>query len=206
MANKFREEDHPRAKDGKFTKKGSGESSNPKDLQRDVPELGAQGNITESSDARQLIKDVKESGGASGGISGALSNDDPRAEAHAKRFYEEMRHRKDDIVKIANNTGYKKEQIIAIKNYLFYDKHNLKKGYDRFDEDYWITQSWQRLMEGKNILECDLMLLKHEQEEIRIKKENPNLTHDEAHDLANEKYNYKKSYEEAIENGQIKED
>lgn len=57
MANKFREEDHPRAKDGKFTKKGSGESSNPKDLQKDVPDPGAQGNITESSDARQLQRD-----------------------------------------------------------------------------------------------------------------------------------------------------
>lgn len=34
----FNEQDHQRASDGKFTSKG-GESSNPKDLQNDIPEV-----------------------------------------------------------------------------------------------------------------------------------------------------------------------
>lgn len=34
--NNFNEKDHPRANDGKFTSKGAGESSNPKDLQKDI--------------------------------------------------------------------------------------------------------------------------------------------------------------------------
>lgn len=34
--NNFNEKDHPRASDGKFTSKGAGESSNPKDLQKDI--------------------------------------------------------------------------------------------------------------------------------------------------------------------------
>lgn len=202
MANKFREEDHPRAKDGKFTKKGSGESSNPKDLQRDVPDSGASEQVSESDNPRQLQKDIHNSGG----VSGALNYDDPRAKEHAERYYEEIRHREDDIDEIANNTGYKKEEIVEIKKYLFYDIHNLDGEKKRFDPDFYMAQSWQRMAEGKNILDCDLMLLKHEIYEMEIKKQNPNLTHDEAHDLANEKYNYKNAYKEAIKNGQIKED
>ena len=48
----------------------------------------------------------------SGGISGAISNPmSPEAQLHAYKYYEEIRHRKDDIYKIAKYTGYTPEQI-----------------------------------------------------------------------------------------------
>ena len=45
-----------------------------------------------------------------GGISGAISNpQSPDALIHAYKYYEEIRHRKDDIFKISQNTGYTPE-------------------------------------------------------------------------------------------------
>ena len=58
MANKFREEEHPRDDDGKFTKKGAGESSNAQGLQKDVPDMPNNSVITESENPRQLLKEL----------------------------------------------------------------------------------------------------------------------------------------------------
>ena len=55
----------------------------------------------------------------SGGISGAISDPlSPEAQEHAMKYYEEIRHRTDDIIKISSYTGYTPEQILKVKNYL----------------------------------------------------------------------------------------
>ena len=59
--NRFNEQDHPRDETGKFIDKGAGESSNAQALIKDIPDLGAQDNITESSDARQLQRELPKS-------------------------------------------------------------------------------------------------------------------------------------------------
>ena len=48
----------------------------------------------------------------------------------------------------------------------------------------------QRLMIGQNIKAHDITMIEHELLEMKLKQDNPSITHQEAHDLANEKYNY----------------
>jgi hypothetical protein len=54
-----------------------------------------------------------------------------------------------------------------------------------------MAQSWQRLIDGKNIKEQDIILLKHELSERFYMKQG--LSQTEAHEKANIKYNYEMS-------------
>lgn len=100
----------------------------------------------------------------SGGISGAISDPfSPEAQEHANLYYEEIRHRTDDIMKIAAHTGYTPEQILKVKNYLFIETHILSTGIKRFDESFEIAQSWQRLADmQENVQPHDKLLIPHE--------------------------------------------
>ena len=123
----------------------------------------------------------------SGGISGAISNPySKEALKHAEVAYGSIRKSHTDIERIANNTEYTKEQITLIKNYLFYDEHDLDGEYRRFDPDFCIAQSWHRLaFEPDNIQEHDLILLKHELHEMQLMLQG--YKQSEAHDLTNGK-------------------
>ena len=100
----------------------------------------------------------------SGGISGAIS--DPfskEAIAHAELYYEEIRHRNDDIAKIAERTGFTKEQVLKVKNYLFIETHCLGERVCRFDPSFEIAESWQRLSDHNQVIqEHDKLLIPHE--------------------------------------------
>ena len=116
-------------------------------------------------------------------------------------YYESVRKRNKEIESksILNNiSNYKLtknlqlEDIEKIYNHIFINKYNLLSGYDRFDPSYDMAQSWQRLREGKNILEHDLIMLLHE----RMEYDFMNLygmKYDEAHALTCEKYDYLKA-------------
>lgn len=113
----------------------------------------------------------------------------------AKMYYDEIRSFSTDTKKIAENLGKEELDIKKIKAYLFEDKSLYDtdtKSYRRFDPDCAIAQSWQRLMNGKDIKKHDRTLIEHELLEMRIKKENPGIEHLEAHRLAASKYNYPK--------------
>lgn len=121
------------------------------------------------------------------------------ANEFAEMYYEEIRSFSTDTKKIADNLKKTEEDIRQIKNYLFeYDSlYDPDIGeWRRFDPDCAIAQSWQRLMIGKDIKPHDRTLIEHELLEIRIKKENPDMPHQEAHALAAEAYDYGK---EALE-------
>lgn len=131
-----------------------------------------------------------------GAISGALNSESERAKRHAELMYEEIRKRKNDYKAIAKNTGFKEGNIKKIKQYVFIEKHYLQLGYMRFAPDYSMAQSWQRLIEGKNIQKHDITLLKHEFLELNYVKRN--YSQEEAHIKTSKKYNYQeevKSYE-----------
>ena len=81
------------------------------------------------------------------------------------------------------------DQIEDIRQHIFIRKQPRSDGYFRFDSDYDIAQAWQRLTDGKDIRESDIMLLMHEYEELTIMR-NTQCTYEEAHDLANSKYNW----------------
>ena len=134
-------------------------------------------------------------------ISGARITDLNSAEADefAEMYYEEIRHFSTDSKKIADNLGKEESDIRKIKAYLFEDDSLIDPdtGESRkFDQDCAIAQSWQRLMNGKDIKLHDKTLIEHELLEMKIKQENPGIDHVKAHELASEKYNYSK---EALE-------
>ncbi len=127
-------------------------------------------------------------------ITGARDPYGAAAHKHADKYYDFVRSIRTDCAQIAFNTGMDIKTIEAIKQYLFMDTHNLRVGIQRFDADFMIAQSWQRLMDGKRILPHDLTLLHHEELEMAMVKNG--LSQDEAHIEASKKFNYGK---EAIE-------
>ena len=121
------------------------------------------------------------------------------ADSFASMFYEEIWHFSTDVQKIAQNLGKTETEIKTIKAYLFEDRSYYNpdtKEWERFAPDCAIAQSWQRLMIGKDIKQHDRTLIKHELYEIEIKRNNPDLSHTEAHTIATKKYNYQKETDE----------
>ena len=131
----------------------------------------------------------------SGGISGALNPYSKEANKHAKQYYESVRKMKTDVNRISENTGYDKETIQSIKDFIFMNKHDLGDGkYDYFYPSFEMAQSWQRLIDGKNIQPHDITLIKHEVMERDLMR--AGLSQDEAHRLTSKTYNYQKESEE----------
>lgn len=131
----------------------------------------------------------------SGGISGALNPSSERAQEHAEKYYQAVRKMKTDCKRIARNTGYSEDEIKQIKKFIFIDKHELGDGkFEQFAPSYEMAESWQRLIDGKNIQSHDLTLLKHEIIEKGLMKNG--YSQDEAHTITSQKYNYaKEAYE-----------
>lgn len=122
-------------------------------------------------------------------ISGALTPDSKRADSHAQQYYESVRHMQTDAKRIAENTGYTEEEIWQIKQFIFVEEHEL--GYSapqRFDPSFEMAQSWQRLIDGRNIQPHDLTLLRHEQMERHLMQQG--LSQGDAHIIASQLYNY----------------
>ena len=130
-----------------------------------------------------------------GGIKGALDPDSVRAQEHADRYYEEVRHMTTDVHRIAENTGFSEERIQEIKDYIFVEQHDLGgKEKERFDSSYQMAESWQRLIEGKNIQPHDLTLLRHEMMERALVASG--MAQSEAHTITSMTYNYGKEAHE----------
>lgn len=133
----------------------------------------------------------------SGAISGALNDaNDPwgkRRQAHADRYYEEVRARdlEREIEAVVSSSGKSREKVRAAYEHVFIKEHDLEGGRRRFDPDYDMAQSWQRLREGKTVLEHDLTLIEHEAREAMYMDEG--MTYAEAHaKTCSEGYNYVK--------------
>lgn len=87
-------------------------------------------------------------------------------------------------------TGLKESAIRKIKNYIFFDEHDIGNGqFERFAPDYMMAESWKRLIDGKQ-KPHDITLLKHELLEESLVKQG--YTQSETHLLASEKFNYSK--------------
>ena len=125
---------------------------------------------------------------------GALNPQSREALEHAIRYYGLVRSMKTDCKRIAANTGFREEDIQRIKNHVFYEEHELDDGLRRFDADYEMSQSWQRLIDGREIENRDIILLQHEFIESIFMGNG--LNYDEAHDKAQNIYNYAKALKE----------
>ncbi|WP_440445363.1 hypothetical protein [Phascolarctobacterium succinatutens] len=132
---------------------------------------------------------------SAGAISGALNDkNDPdytRRYEHAEKYYEARRKNGIHafVNKIHKNTGYPKKRLESIFKHVFINEYDLADGHHRFYPNFEMAQSFQRLLEGKNIQEHDVLMLKHEHLEFAIMKK-IGYNYDEAHDLTNTKYNY----------------
>ena len=85
------------------------------------------------------------------------------AQKHANTYYESVRHMTNDTNRISQNTGFNKLDIDEIKEYIFKQKHDLGGSeLEYFYPNYEMAQSWQRLIDGKNIQKHDITLLNHE--------------------------------------------
>ena len=79
------------------------------------------------------------------------------------------------------------------------EKHIFADGTERqFDQDYDMSESFRRILEGKNIKPHDITMLRHENLELNLMKKY-NMVHEDAHSLAEQKYNYKKELDEFLE-------
>ncbi|MCL2019020.1 MAG: hypothetical protein FWG70_04595 [Oscillospiraceae bacterium] len=133
------------------------------------------------------------------GASGAIPRKDiARMDEHAERFYGAIRKRTSDIEAIAKNTGLLPEDVKKIKQHIFINEYELGEDEPRkFDPNYDMAVSWQRLIDGKDIREMDIVLLKHELTEFKLMKEK-SLPYEEAHKIASKQYNYH-SYTEELD-------
>lgn len=114
-----------------------------------------------------------------------------RRDDEAEKYYNLTRDCKDDIDKIAQNTGWSKRSIEQIKNHVFYNKHVLRDGsVGLLDVDYNMSVAWQRLING-NYQDIDILLLKHEYLESTIEKKY-NLSNLEAHRITDKKHPWDK--------------
>ncbi len=130
-----------------------------------------------------------------GTVSGGLIPDSDDAQAHAERYYESVRKMKTDVRNIAQNTGFSEEDISQIKNHVFVDEHDLGGDVpERFYPNYAMSQSWQRLIDGKNIQKHDITLLNHEKMESKLMK--LGYSQKEAHEFTEKVYNYAKESRE----------
>ena len=136
---------------------------------------------------------------------GALSNKtDPfgrKREKHAISYYEEIRNRRSDYVikRISKNGGVSEKAAKNIYEHVFVEKHIFADGTERqFDPDYDMSESFRRILEGKNIKPHDITMLKHENLELNLMKKY-NMVYEDAHSLAEQKYNYKKELDEFLE-------
>jgi hypothetical protein len=127
------------------------------------------------------------------GISGAITEPlSPEARRHAKIFYEEIRLRRSDVKKIAEHTQHPEADIEKIKEYLFVDVHELADGTRRFDPNFEIAMSWQRLADDpRHIQEHDRILISHELLEMKLVANG--MTQEDAHSRASGIYDYGKA-------------
>lgn len=134
-----------------------------------------------------------------GGYSGAKKTDGWQ-KRHAKRYYEEVRKRKPyvDAKKIAKHTDFTVEQVEEIRKHLFINEYMLDGEMQRFAVDYYQAVTWQKLCEGKNITDTDILFLKHEHYELTLMKEK-GYNYDRAHNITNKNYNWWERYQKGKE-------
>lgn len=157
------------------------------------------GRFTFSSGGGSVPKKVDKTGKSdiikSGAVSGALSPDSKEAQKHAEQYYESVRKMKTDVRNISNNTGFSESDIAQIKDHVFMKEHDLGGDIpEQFYPSYAMAQSWQRLIEGKNIQKHDITLLRHEKMESDLMKQG--YSQSVAHRMTESVFNYAKESRE----------
>ena len=136
-------------------------------------------------------EDVKMISGATSGARNPVGN---KAKEHAEKYYDLVRSMKTDVAKIAKTTGLKESEIQSIKDFIFFETHDLGGPCpERFSPDYMMAETWRRLIAGTPE-KHDLTLIYHETLERNMMASG--MTQHDAHILATQEHNYAKEASE----------
>jgi len=123
-------------------------------------------------------------------------------EKQAEDFYAARIKNNDDVEIISKNTGFSKEEIVAIKKHIMIEEHYFKDGSLRkFDPNIDQALAWQRMMKG-NATQNDILLLNHELRELRYIEEN-NCDYETAHLFSNQKYDWQDAVDSIVDKDEI---
>ncbi|HHT7795495.1 TPA: phage minor capsid protein [Streptococcus suis] len=133
---------------------------------------------------------MKNSGAIYGAWNAKNDPDEIHRKRHAELYYESVRNRSTvrEVARIAKHTGFAERDVQAIYDHVFENYYELEGGSKRFDPDYDMAQSWDRLFSGKDIQKHDITLLHHELMESKLMAEGMN--YDTAHKITQKKYDY----------------
>lgn len=163
------------------------EGKSPKDKINSIRKMQYQEN-PDRIKAQDKENSLLQSGGKiTGGHHYATNEGDGEREIAAAKKYEEFA-RTDDSELIAKNTGFSVEDVQQIRSHVFFEKHDLFEGYQRFAPDYDMAVAWKRL-QNNSYLSRDITLLNHELLESQIEKEY-SISASEAHSMAQKEYNW----------------
>lgn len=137
--------------------------------------------------------------------SGAILTDaddpyDIRRTKIAKDYYAEVlgRNKEYEIKDIAANTNFAEGDVRTVYEHNFGNGH-----FGKFDPDYYMSLSWQRLRnaKGRDIQDCDIVMLHHELEEAKIMNGDASIDYHTAHVEAAKKYDFEKALNEYLHSG-----
>ena len=139
-----------------------------------------------------------------GGYLGTRPVDPEAGFKWADDAYDMIRSTSDDIeqiartvddVKLPSGTVLSRDDVVSLKNHLFFDEHPLTD-YEtggvtmgRYDASPEQVEAWQRLVEGDPI-HSDLVWLDHEFAEMKYYETHPGASYQEAHSAANQVANW----------------
>ncbi|HFU3983282.1 TPA: minor capsid protein [Streptococcus suis] len=146
--------------------------------------------LVENSAQKLYNQGMKNSGAIYGAWNAKNDPDEIHRKKHAEQYYESVRNRSTvrEVTRIAKHTGFAERDVQAIYDHVFENYYELEGGSKRFDPDYDMAQSWDRLFSGKGIQKHDITLLHHELMESKLMAEG--MDYDTAHKITQKKYDY----------------
>ncbi|HFI0676646.1 TPA: hypothetical protein ACGO16_000796 [Streptococcus suis] len=147
-------------------------------------------NTLEKDKEKAYNQGMKNSGAIYGAWNAKNDPDEIHRKKHAEQYYESVRNRSTvrEVTRIAKHTGFAEQDVQAIYDHVFENYYELEGGSKRFDPDYDMAQSWDRLFSGKGIQKHDITLLHHELMESKLMAEG--MDYDTAHKITQKKYDY----------------
>jgi hypothetical protein len=102
-----------------------------------------------------------------------------------------------DARRADGGSGFTRAELADVKDHLMRREHPIEDyegGVElrRFDPDADIAEAWIRLRSG-NALPEDHLLLEHELAELKMMRDDPGLSYQQAHRVANERFNWQEN-------------
>lgn len=166
------------------------------------------------STAQKAVHAAKKSGLTSGGKDGIIKAGGKITDKNfmktleydeqAKNFYKKCCENDSDIEFITKNTDFTYDEIKSIKSHMMIEEHLFKDGSIRkFDPSIDQALAWQRLINGTDIRETDILLLNHELRELLYMKET-GCAYETAHAYSELKYDWQSAIDAIVDYDELK--